>query len=67
MKYPWCIKEVSSVLEKSFQCVSRKFQGCSRVFLESFEVVTGVFLGVFEASFQEVLKQFQGSFRRVSN
>ena len=62
MKFPWWFKKVSSVMQKSVWCVSRKFQGCvesiSRVNQDSFEGVSGVFLRVFEESSKGVLKQF---------
>ena len=72
MKFPWCFnKKVSSVLQKSVWCVLRKFQGCvesiSRVKQDSFEDVLGVFLRVFEATSTGVIKQFRGSFQRVSS
>ena len=60
MKFPWCFKKVSSVLHKSFWCVSWMFQGfvesISRVNQDSFEGVSGVCLRVFEASSKGVLK-----------
>ena len=64
MKFPWCFnKKFSSVLQKSFWCVSRKFQGCvesiSRVNQDSFEGVSGVFLRVFKA----ILRDFPEGFK----
>ena len=53
---------------KSFQFDSK---GCvesiKRGFQETFRGVTGVFLRVFEASSKGVLRQYQGSFQRVSS
>ena len=64
MKFPWCFKKVSSVMQKSVWCVSRKFQGCvesiSRVNQDSFEGVSGVFLRVFEESSKGVYSNFEG-------
>ena len=75
MKFPWCFKKVSSVMQKSVWCVSRKFQGCveriSRVNQDSFEGVSGVFLRVFEESskggtFQRVSSKFLGVSWKIS-
>ena len=55
LKFQGCIKEVSRIVQGSFNGVYRRFQGC-------FEEVSRVFQG----NFKSVSRKFQECFKEVS-
>ena len=74
MEFPWCLKKVSRVLQKSFQCgslrgVLKAFQwylkAVSLEFLEGFNEVPGCFMKLSRVYQRKVIEVY-GNFKGVS-
>ena len=59
MKFPWCFKKVSRVLQKVFSVFQGLVESISRVFQESFESILRVLEAV-SREFQSRSRKFPG-------